>query len=96
MNIEFKQDDIAGAFFVAPWADDTAKLSFQKKSPTLWLVDHTFVPEQFRGQGVAALLVNALIEKSEQEGVKIIPLCSYVAKQFERHPQWQHLLAQAS
>ncbi len=38
-------------------------------------------------------LVEALIEDARSEGFKIIPTCSYVAAQFDRHPEWADLRA---
>lgn len=45
--------------------------------------DHTFVDQSLRGQGVAAKLVDALVEDMAQQGKKIRPVCSYVVKKFE-------------
>lgn len=55
--------------------------------------EHTVVPPALRGQGIAARLVDALIEDARSEGFKIIPTCSYVAAQFDRHPEWADLRA---
>ena len=38
-------------------------------------------------------VVEALIEDARSEGFKIIPTCSYVAAQFDRHPEWADLRA---
>ena len=54
---------------------------------------HTIVPSHMRGHGIAARLVDALIEDARREGFTIIPSCSYVAAQFERHPEWADLRA---
>jgi|TARA_R110002012_G_scaffold280959_5_gene469914 uncharacterized protein len=55
--------------------------------------EHTVVPPALRGQGIAGRLVEALIEDARSEGFKIIPTCSYVAAQFDRHPEWADLRA---
>ena len=47
---------------------------------------HTVVPPQFGGKGYAALLLNALVEWATAEGIKIIPVCSYVVRAFEKNP----------
>lgn len=57
------------------------------------IVTHTGVPPAFEGRGIAASLVHALIADARAEGRKITPLCSYVAAQFRRHPEWRDLLA---
>ena len=45
------------------------------------------------GKGIAAKLVDALIDDALDKGFKIIPSCSYVAAQFDRHPEWEDLRA---
>jgi predicted GNAT family acetyltransferase len=57
------------------------------------LVDHTLVPPEIGGRGVAAALVDALIADARAEGFKIVPQCSYVEAQFRRHPEWADLRA---
>lgn len=44
---------------------------------------HTFVPPEFRGQGIAALLTTAALEWARQQQLKIYASCSYVARQLE-------------
>lgn len=55
--------------------------------------EHTLVPPEIGGQGVAARLVEALIADAREHGFKIDPVCSYVAAQFKRHPEWAELRA---
>jgi predicted GNAT family acetyltransferase len=59
----------------------------------IWVVDHTLVPTAIGGRGIAARLVEALIEDARKDGATIIPACSYVAAAFDRHPEWADLLA---
>lgn len=44
---------------------------------------HTFVPPEFRGQGIAALLTNAALEWARNQQLQIHASCSYVARQLE-------------
>ena len=53
--------------------------------------DHTLVPPEIGGRGVAAKLVEALIADARKHGFKIDPQCSYVAAAFKRHPDWADL-----
>lgn len=55
--------------------------------------EHTLVPPVIGGQGVAARLVEALIADAREQGFKIKPVCSYVVKKFEDHPEWQDVRA---
>jgi predicted GNAT family acetyltransferase len=57
------------------------------------IADHTLVPPEIGGRGVAARLVEALIADARESGFKIEPMCSYVAVAFKRHPEWEDLRA---
>lgn len=47
---------------------------------------HTYVPDQLRGQGVAALLAEAAFAYAQQQQFKVVPTCSYIAAYMRRHP----------
>ncbi|HEY9010570.1 MAG TPA: GNAT family N-acetyltransferase [Devosia sp.] len=70
-----------------------AEMTYHKSGPNRISIDHTGVPPEFRNQGIAIKLVEAGIADARKEGTKIVPLCSYVAAQFRRHPDWAPLLA---
>ena len=55
---------------------------------------HTFVNEDYRGQGIAAKLVDALIEYCTAEGLSIIPVCSYIVKLAQRDKRLKKLVKQ--
>jgi predicted GNAT family acetyltransferase len=61
-----------------------AELTFTQHEGVM-TIDHTGVPAALEGRGIAAALVNKVF--------KIVPVCSYVAAQFQRHPEWRDLLA---
>ncbi len=55
-------------------------------------VTHTEVPPALNGRGIAAALVKAALAWADSEGLKVRPLCSYVASYMRRHIETQHLL----
>lgn len=57
------------------------------------VAEHTLVPPEIGGRGVALLLVEALIADARAGQFKIDSQCSYVAAQFKRHADWADLLA---
>lgn len=59
------------------------------------VMPHTVVPPALQGRGIAAELVRAALEWARAEGLKVEPLCSYVALYMRRHPETQDLLAHA-
>ena len=56
------------------------------------IANHTFVPPELRGRGIAQQLVEALVADARSLGFKVIPQCSYVEALFRRHPEWSDLL----
>lgn len=57
------------------------------------VMPHTVVPPALQGRGIAAELVRTALEWARAEGLKVEPVCSYVALYMRRHPETQDLLA---
>ena len=74
-------------------SDAVGRLTWQARGEAR-IADHTIVPPEIGGRGVAAALVEALVADARSEGFKIVPQCSYVDAQFRRHPEWADLLAE--
>lgn len=39
---------------------------------------HTFVPEELRGRGVAAVLTRVALEYARERGLEVLPSCNYI------------------
>ncbi len=76
-----------------PGSDAVGRLTWFARGDAR-IADHTLVPPEIGGKGVAGALVDALVADAKREGFKIVPACSYVAAQFKRHPEWSGLLAE--
>jgi predicted GNAT family acetyltransferase len=89
-----REDHVShGAYRVeVPGTDRRAFLTWKARGEAR-IADHTYVPPEGRGMGVAAALVDALIADAREQGFKIVPQCSYVEAAFRRHPEWTDLLA---
>lgn len=70
-----------------------AEMTFRIAENGTITIDHTGVPREYEGRGIAAKLVNKAIADAREQGFKITPVCSYVVAQFRRHPEWADLLA---
>ena len=55
------------------------------------VAEHTLVPPELDGRGIAGKLVEALIEDARAAGFMVVPECSYVAAAFGKHPEWADL-----
>lgn len=91
MNVQREDEGGERGRYVVHLADGVeAELTYARRDGRL-IADHTFVPPSHRGQGIAESLVDALITDARRSGDRIVPLCSYVAAQFRRHPEWTDL-----
>ena len=84
MNFEIKHDRIlqknnAGKI--------VAEITFPETSPGVFVIDHTFVDESLRGQGVASKLVQAAVDEIKIRGGQIKATCSYATKWLNEHEQ---------
>ena len=66
-------------------------LSYRRLGDVL-VLHHTEVPRALQGQGLAAELVQAVLDWARTAGLRVRPTCSYVAAYMRRHPETQDLL----
>lgn len=81
-----------GRFYIGDKQEPDAFISFKNKEGVLF-VNSTFVDGSLRGQGIAAKLVKEIIDYAIENNFKIKPVCSYVVKYFEKHNEYNELLA---
>ena len=92
-----REDDGRRGRYVARIAgiEAEAELTFTHRAPGVISADHTGAPEIMRGTGVAAALVDRLVEDARSEGFKIVPMCSYVGARYAKHPEWRDVMTSA-
>jgi predicted GNAT family acetyltransferase len=72
-----------------------AEITFTHRGPGLISADHTGAPEALGGTGVAAAMVDFLVNDARTRGFKVIPICPYVRARYEKHPEWQDVFTTA-
>jgi uncharacterized protein len=70
-----------------------AELTLSVLTPTRVIAEHTYVPDELRGHGIAEELLDALLADARSQGFTIVPLCPFVASQARRHPEWAPLFS---
>lgn len=73
-------------------SDVIGRLTYSQQGDVV-TADHTIVPPEIGGRGVAAKLVEALIADARKTGFRIVPQCSYIEAAFRRNPEWADLRA---
>ena len=58
---------------------------------------HTYVPEVFRGRGIAEKLCKTGFEHAKANGLTVTPSCSYISGAYlKRHPEYEPLTKRGS
>ncbi|KAA5802307.1 N-acetyltransferase [Alkalicaulis satelles] len=69
-----------------------AELTFSIMNEHTIIIDHTGVPDEWRGMGVGKALVERAVLDARARGVRIVPLCPFAKAQIDRNPDWQDVL----
>lgn len=70
-----------------------AEVTFPVVEPCIVEINHTFVDESLRGQGLADQLMRRAVASIAASGYCARPTCSYAVSWFEKHPEHAGLLA---
>lgn len=71
----------------------TAIIEYIRTKDKMYLT-HTEVPKELEGKGIASEMVKEVLKQIEEEGLKLVPLCPFVAGYIKRHPEYKTLLAE--
>ncbi|KRF42346.1 acetyltransferase [Paenibacillus sp. Soil787] len=82
----------ANSFYVGEQDKRDAELHYVPSGNEIIIVDHTFVSDHLRGQGVGQELVRRVVEFARKERLKIMPLCPFAKSQFDQHKEYDDVL----
>ncbi|ANJ10627.1 MULTISPECIES: GNAT family N-acetyltransferase [Streptomyces] len=87
-DIEIRDDRAAGRLAAVEAGEVVGRIEyFVLDAPERALVPvHTIVEPAHEGRGIAGSLARDLYTRAQREGVTVAPLCPYVVKWAERHP----------
>ncbi|WP_207428646.1 GNAT family N-acetyltransferase [Pedobacter sp. SYSU D00535] len=69
----------------------TAFITYSEKNGLIEL-EHTVVPDELQGRGIAAILVEKTLRYLDERQLMMIPSCSYVKRFLLKHPEWKFLV----
>ena len=55
-------------------------------------ITHTEVPDALQDQGVGSHLADQVLQHLENQGLKVNPVCGFLAGHIARHPRWAGLV----
>lgn len=68
------------------------EIGFSYIDESIISIDHTYVNESYRGQGIASKLMVKAIEYAKENNLKIKPVCSYAVSFFQKNFEYQDML----
>ena len=84
-TIEEERSGSKGRYVARMPGKPEAEMTYSVMNEHTLIIDHTGVPDEWRGMGVGKALV--------QRGVKIVPLCPFAKAQIAKTPEWHDVLA---
>lgn len=90
--MEMKHED--GRFYLEDNDEMIGEITYSKVKDGVIALDHTYVSDSYRGQGLAGKLFNAAIDFADLKSLKIVPVCAYAKKMFELRPEIRFLLTE--
>lgn len=88
-KIEKKETDGNGMFYIEQENEIIAELQYTIQDHGIMTLDHTETHPSMSGKGLAKKLLSHCVEHARKKNLKIDPLCSYAAKQFDRNKEYQ-------
>lgn len=68
-----------------------AEITFPETSPGVYTIDHTYVDDSLRGQGIASELVRSAVDEIQHRGGEVQATCSYAVKWLSERGGWHGL-----
>lgn len=56
------------------------------------ILTHTEVPKALEGKGIGSKLIDHVLDDAKNLGLKVIPLCPFIASYIKRYPKWNSVL----
>ena len=86
IEIKFEVDNYRSAAYDGDKLVGMAEFSVAND---IWTITHTETDPAYGGQGIGKKLIKCLVEEARASKVKIIPLCSFAVREFEKNLDYQ-------
>lgn len=89
MEIEVKQTGTV--FFVRLPGGSKAYLRYKVEENIMQLIE-TYTPPEYRGRGLAKMMMDKAVQYAVEKGLKVLPICSYALHYFIKNVDKRRLL----
>jgi len=91
-EVQLELNDRKGFFHIDINGKTEGKMTFVFAGPDKIIIDHTEVNEGNNGKGYGKKMVDKAVEYAREKGIKIIPLCPFAKKVFDKTPEFRDVL----
>ena len=86
VRLSHEDSGSSGRFVI--YDDDVfaGEMTYTRRDDGNIVIDHTGVESAFGGKGYGGLLLAEAVGYARREGIKIVPVCSFVAARFAKDP----------
>lgn len=91
-KVQLEVNDKNGFFYIEINGKTEAKMTFVYAGPNKIIIDHTEVNEGNNGKGFGKKMVAQAVAFASEKNIKIIPLCPFAKKVFDKTPEFKDVL----
>lgn len=91
-TVQLETNNKNGSFYIEIDGKLAAKMTFVYAGNDKIIIDHTEVNEAYNSKGFGKQMVAQAVAFAREKNLKIIPLCPFAKKVFEKTPEYQDVL----
>ena len=91
-EVQVKINDKKGSFFIEIEGKQEAEMTFVFAGEDKIIIDHTGVNPGNEGKGLGKQMVAQAVTYAREKNIKIIPLCPFAKKVFDKTPEFRDVL----
>ena len=91
-EVQVKINDKKGTFFIEIDGKQEAEMTFVFAGEDKIIIDHTGVNPGNEGKGLGKQMVAQAVTYARENNIKIIPLCPFAKKVFDKTPEFRDVL----
>ena len=86
------RDNVEKRRFEIDLGDRSIAIAEYDLDPDKIVLTHTAVPPPHEGKGLGSALIRFALKSARGRGLKVVPICPFVAAYFKKHAEEQDLL----
>lgn len=92
VTVQNEYDSKKGTFYIEDNGQRIAEMVYVFSGEDMFIIEHTEVDPSQEGKGLGKLLVKEAVEWAREKDYKILPLCPYAKRIFDKTPEYADVL----